>query len=83
MELWKELLICGLQDENFEFNYMSDNVLKQMIEVESYKILMQIKKLIDDDNFSDKDCFMKIEEILNVLGENNILCNRHDFGWSF
>ena len=80
MELWKELLICGLQDENFEFNYMSDNVLKQMIEVESYKILMQIKKLIDDDNFSDKDCFIKIEEILNVLGENNILCNRHDFG---
>ena len=80
MELWRELLISGLQNENYEFNCVNDNVLKEIIENRCYKVLQQIKKAIDDDALSDKDCFIKIEELLCVLEENNIFCDRHDFG---
>ena len=43
-------------------------------------IEVQIKNIVDDENLSDKDCFNKIEEIIYALEENNIFCNRHDFG---
>ena len=80
MELWRELLISGLQNESKKFNFVNDNVLKDIIEKTCYKILLQIKQFINNKNFSDKDCFIKIEEILHILETNNILCDRHDFG---
>ena len=60
MELWRELLINGLQNENYKFDFIDDNILKEIIKSNSYKTLNKIKKLIDDKRLSDKDCFIKI-----------------------
>lgn len=80
MELWKELLIGGLQNEHCSLNHLNDNTLKEIVENRCYKILLQIKKIIDDERLMDEDCFVKIEEILCKLEENHIFCDRHDFG---
>ncbi len=80
MELWRELLISGLQDENNKFQCVNDNVLKQIIENKCYKVLLQIIKTLDDQRLSDNVCFVKIEEIICKLEENNLHCDRHDFG---
>ena len=80
MKLWRELLISGLQNESCTFDYIDDKLLKEIIEKQCYKALLQIKNIVDDENLSDKDCFNKIEEIICALEKNNIFCNRHDFG---
>lgn len=80
MELWRELLISGLQNESFELNYMTDKKLKEIIENNSYKVLLQIKQVLDDEKLLDEECFIKIEKIICVLEKNDIFCDRHDFG---
>ena len=80
MELWREILISGLQNEGYKLDCINDKALKEIIDSESYKVLEQIKQIMDDDSLIDKDCFLKIEAILCVLEQNNIFCNRHDFG---
>ena len=80
MELWRELLISGLQNESYKFDFINDKMLKEIVENKCYKILLQLKQTIEDESLSDKDCFIKIEEILCVLEKNKILCDRHDFG---
>ncbi len=80
MELWRELLISGLQNENYKFDHISDKILIEILENKCYKVLLAIKQAIEDEKLSDKDCFIKIEEILCTLENNNIFCDRHDFG---
>ena len=79
MELWKELLINGLQNESCNFDYINDTILKDILESSCYQVLLQIKQTIDDENLLDHDCFLKIEAILSTLEKYNIFCNRHDF----
>ena len=80
MELWKALLISGLQNEHDTVNFVNDKSLKNVLESKCYKVLLQIKKIIEDKELSDEDCFIKIEKIISTLEENNIFCDRHDFG---
>ena len=80
MELWRELLINGLQHENIKYEFINDKILKEIIEITSYKVLLQIKETIENKSLLDQECFIKIEEILGALIENNIFCDRHDFG---
>ena len=79
MELWQALLLSGLQNENYTFKDLKDTTLKEIIENNCYKVLTEIKKIIDDERFSDLDCFYKIDNILCKLEEYNIICDRHDF----
>ena len=80
MELWRELLISGLQNESYKFEYINDKTIKEIVENTCYKVLLQIKQTIEDESLLDKDCFIKIEEIICTLEKNNIFCDRHDFG---
>lgn len=80
MELWRALLLSGLQNEHYTFESIDDNTIKEIIENKCYKVLCQIKQIIDDEKFSDIDCFSKIEKIIYKLEEHNIFCDRHDFG---
>ena len=80
MELWRELLINGLQNKNCEFHYINDKILTEIVNNKCYKVLLQIKQIIDDTSLLDEDCFIKIEEIIYALEENDIFCDRHDFG---
>ena len=72
-------MINGLQNENNKFDFINDKTLSEILKNECYKVLLQIKQTIVDERLSDEDCFIKIEEIMGVLEENNIFCNRHDF----
>ena len=80
MELWREVLIGGLQNESVSFNGIDDKIIKEIIQHRSYKVLLEIKQIINDPELNDKECFLKIEVILSKLEENNIFCDRHDFG---
>ena len=52
----------------------------KIVQLECYQALKEIKKIIKDDNLSDPECFMKIEEILNIFDTMGInKSNRHDF----
>lgn len=80
MELWRELLLSSLQNEDYNFDCIDDKTLKEIIECKSYQVILQIKRIIEDKSLLDCDCFIKIEEIICTLEENNIFCDRHDFG---
>ena len=80
MELWRELLISGLQNEGEKFEFINDKILKDVLENKSYKVLLEIKDTIENLNLSDEECFIKIEKIIAILEKNNVLCDRHDFG---
>lgn len=80
MELWRELLISGLQNEDNKLNSIDDKILKDILLDKCYKVLLQIKETLEDERLLDEDCFIKIEEIMSVLEQNKIFCNRHDFG---
>ena len=79
MELWRELLINGLQNESTMFDNFNDNVLIDVIEKQCYKVLEQIKQTLDNEILTDEDCFNKIEKLLHVLEQNGIFCDRQDF----
>ena len=78
MELWRYLLISGLYDEDINLNCVNDKILKEIAESISYRILFQIKQIIDDKSLLDQDCFLKIEKIIRVLETNNVFCDRHN-----
>ena len=80
MELWRELLISGLQNESYKVDFTNDKILKEIIENRCYKVLKQIKQVVEDEKLLEQDCFIKIEEIICKLEENGIFCDRHDFG---
>ena len=81
MELYKELLTNILAKE--EINIIFPNLkmdTDKLIELEAYSALKKIKAIIQDDSLDDKECFLKIEEIICLfesLGSNG--GGRHDF----
>ena len=80
MELWRELLISGLQNDNYKLESINDKTLNEITESRIYQVLFQIKQIIENEKLSDQDCFTKIEKIICTLEDNKIFCDRHDFG---
>lgn len=81
MNLCKDILVKILEDENIQINIvgLNDDVSK-LFELECYKALEKIKAVIEDDSLEDKECFMKIEEIIRIferMGSDGGF--RHDF----
>lgn len=80
MELYKELLLQILSEENMQISFNNLNV-NELLESVCYRTLCRIKKIIEDDTLDDPECFMKIEEIVCVLEEVGSSGGiRHDFG---
>ena len=80
MELFKELLSNLIKEEKIQVIFPQMGDLSSLLEKICYKALSEIKEIIINDNFSDKECFVKIEEISAVLEKNGIdFGNRHDF----
>ncbi len=82
MELYKEILtnILEKQEVNVVFPNMKSDI-KDIVEIECYKLLNRIKIILEDDNLDDEECFMKIEAIICLFEELGSDCgNRHDFG---
>lgn len=82
MQLYQEILAAVLAKEEVQITFPNLNInLTEMIESESYQALQKIKAVITDDSLTDSECFMKIEEIINIfetLGSGG--GTRHDFG---
>lgn len=81
MDLYKEILIKILEKENIEIYFPNlINTPVEIVESECYKILKKIKEIIEDDTLEDKECFMRIERIVNLFEEMGSGCGtRHDF----
>ena len=81
MQLYQEIL-AALAKEEVQITFPNLKInLTEIVESESYQALQKIKAVITDDSLTDSECFMKIEEIINIfetLGSGG--GTRHDFG---
>ncbi len=81
MELYQQLLINILEKEEIHIIFPNLNIdAKEIVELQSYRALLKIKAIIDDDCLTDTECFARIEEIVSVferMGSNGGF--RHDF----
>ena len=81
MDLYKEILAQALTYGEVKISFPEGNCdLAKLVESESYQALQKIKAVIQDESLTDSECFMKIEEIVNVLesvGSSGGF--RHDF----
>ena len=82
MQLYQEILASALAKEEVQITFPNLKInLTEIVESESYQALQKIKTVITDDSLTDSECFMKIEEIINIfetLGSGG--GTRHDFG---
>lgn len=82
MELYKEILAHALMYGEVKTELQNQEMeVSQIVEGTCYKALEKIKAIIEDDNLEDKECFMKIEEMVCALEQiGSSGGNRHDFG---
>ncbi len=82
MEIYKEILVHALARENMSVTFPQLQIDPvQIVESACYRALQKIKAAIEDDSLTDKDCFLKIEEIISSLEEIGVCgSSRHDFG---
>jgi len=82
MQLYQEILAAALAKEEVQITFPNLKInLTEIVESESYQALQKIKAVITDDSLTDSECFMKIEEIINIF-ETLVSGGgtRHDFG---
>lgn len=81
MELYKEILINLLEKNRIEVNFVGINDdFNKIMELECYKVLAKIREVIKDTNYDDKECFERIEKIVEIFEDSGISCGvRHDF----
>ena len=81
MELYKELLIHALAAGEITVTFPDYEIdIEQIIEGKCYKALERIQKILSDDSLDDRECFMRIEEIICALEEVGSGGGfRHDF----
>ena len=63
MELYRDLLVKLLENEEIRIEFPNLSIsLSELVEMRCYNALKEIKAIIEDDRYSDKECFMKIEK---------------------
>ena len=82
MELYRDMLCRILETEEFEILLPKWNMkVEEMLELKCYQALQEIKRILEDDELDDEECFESIEKIISVfetLGSG--VHERHDFG---
>lgn len=82
MELYRDMLCRILETEEFEILLPKWNrKVEEMMELKCYQALQEIKRILEDDELDDEECFESIEKIISVfeaLGSG--IHDRHDFG---
>ncbi len=80
MELWQEIFAKLFRDSIVEIKIPQAPSLSELFESTCYKALCEIKKIIEDDELEDSDCFAKIENIVRVFEKiGSTGGSRHDF----
>ena len=82
MDLYKEILSNALANGEVKITFSGrDPDIQQIVEGTCYNALQKIKTIIQNDSLEDRECFMKIEQIVCVLEEiGSSGGGRHDFG---
>ena len=82
MELYRDMLCRILETEEFEIVLPKWNMkVEEMMEMKCYQALQAIKRILEEDELEDEECFDRIEKIISVfetLGSG--IYDRHDFG---
>ena len=82
MELYRDMLCRILETEEFEILLPKWNMkVEEMMEMKCYQALQAIKRILEEDELDDEECFDRIEKIVSVfeaLGSG--IYDRHDFG---
>ena len=77
MEIYEQQLM----DKARELSKEAAKIASEIVNLECYKIILEIKAVIEDDSLDDPECFEKIEEIITVFEKHGLGCDfRHDFG---
>lgn len=81
MELYREIIAAILEKEEVHIVFPNLAIdTTAIVELACYRTLQEIKDVIENDNFEDEECFIKIEEIICALETPGIDAgNRHDF----
>ena len=80
MELYKDILAHALMHADIKVTFPEHDI-SEIVEGTCYRALNRIKAIIEDDSLEDRECFMKIEEIIRTLEEiGSSGGSRHDFG---
>lgn len=53
--------------------------LSSMAESEALKLIGRIRDILNEDDASDKECFYRIDEIVNAFAESGVSTHRHDW----
>jgi len=80
LDLYREILAKVLEQEKAEIYFPDLSIdATEIVSQKSYQTLMKISRIIRDDTLNDKDCYRKIEAIIQALeaiGSNG--GSRHD-----
>lgn len=81
MEFWKEILARYLAEKDAQITFPNLTLdSAAIVEGQCYQALKQIKHILEDDRLENRECFLKIEEIVSTLERlGSSAGNRHDF----
>ncbi|MCI8501899.1 MAG: hypothetical protein HFJ85_06630 [Oscillospiraceae bacterium] len=82
MDLYKEILIKALESRKAEVFFPGLQIdPAQIVEGRCYQALNRIREILRDESLDDRECFLRIEEIVALFEEIGSGCGgRHDFG---
>ena len=79
MQLWQSILLNAIKTGSRK--EIKRTEFEQLFEMECYKLLEKIKKIIEDAELEDKECFERIERLVCLFEAIGTDCKeRHDFG---
>ena len=80
MELWQQIFASILSQGAPEIHFPQQPDLERIFSDQCYAALCEIKAILETEGDTDKDCFLKIEEVLRVYERMGVPCGtRHDF----
>ena len=81
MDFGKEILAHYLSQEQTQIVFPNLKLdCTAIVEGKCYQALHQIKQILEDDRLEDRECFLRIEQIISMLEMlGSTAGNRHDF----
>lgn len=80
MNLYSEILTRVLEDVIADIACSTEARTEHTALLRCCAALEKIKAAVDNDSLDDKECFVKIEEIVRTFEALGSPCSRHDFG---